>query len=206
VEGLGKSSGGSGVIVHDFDESLKTSHEYADAPWWLDVYRKAFSGVRAIVNVREDGWAQRGGIDRVVTLKCGRTISIDEKVRTQDWPDIALEQWSDEERRKPGWVQKPLACEFIAYAFVPSQRCYLLPVLTLQRAWRVNGRDWLQQFGIIRAQNNGYVTTSVPVPIPDLFRAVNDAMLIQWGNSETVPDKLVATKQLEMPWGNQHAN
>jgi hypothetical protein len=38
-------------------------------------------------------------------------------VRAADWPDILLEQWSDEERRKPGWVQKPLACDFVAYAF-----------------------------------------------------------------------------------------
>jgi hypothetical protein len=61
----------------------------------------------------------------------------------QHWPDILLEQWSDEARRVPGWVQKPLACDFIAYAFAPSRRCYLLPVALLQRAWRLNGREWI---------------------------------------------------------------
>jgi hypothetical protein len=32
---------------------------------------------------------------------------MDEKVRTNDWLDILLEQCSDEDRRSPGWVQKP---------------------------------------------------------------------------------------------------
>jgi len=95
------------------------------------------------VSIREDGWAQRGGIDRVLTLQCGRTYTVDEKVRTENWPDILLEQWSDEERRIPGWIQKPLACDFIAYAYAPAETCYLLPVVRLQRAWRQRGREWI---------------------------------------------------------------
>jgi hypothetical protein len=51
------------------------------------------------VSVRSDGWAQRGGIDRVIALACGRVFTVDEKVRTTDWNDILLEQWSDEGRR-----------------------------------------------------------------------------------------------------------
>jgi hypothetical protein len=103
--------------------SLALSQSYADAPWWLDLYRIAFPTLVSAVCVRDDGWAQRGGIDRVLTLACGRTYAVDEKVRTNDWPDILLEQWSDEDRRKPGWVQKPLVCDFIAYAFAPSRSC-----------------------------------------------------------------------------------
>jgi hypothetical protein len=37
-------------------------------------------------------------------------------------PDFLLEYWSDYERRSPGWIEKDLACDFIAYAFVPSRR------------------------------------------------------------------------------------
>ena len=131
------------------------------------------------VSVRDDGWAQRGGIDRVLTLACGRVYTVDEKVRTNDWPDILLEQWSDEERRKPGWVQKPLACDFIAYAFAPSRKCYLLPVAPLQRAWRLFGRQWIDRHGQRRARNDGYVSASVPVPIQLLMAAMAEAMLIQ---------------------------
>lgn len=168
----------SGAVNHDFATSLTLSHSYAQAPWWMDIYRRAFPTLISAVMVRDDGWAQRGGIDRVITLACGRVYTVDEKVRTNDWPDILLEQWSDEERRVPGWVQKPLACDFIAYAFAPSRRCYLLPVALLQRAWRLQGRGWITAYGQRRARNPGYVSTSVPVPLPELERAMASAMMI----------------------------
>lgn len=169
----------SGPVHHVFADSLALSQSYSEAGWWLDLYRKAFPTLVSAVSVRDDGWAQRGGIDRVLTLACGRTYTVDEKVRTAEWPDILLEQWSNEARRVPGWIQKPLACDFIAYAFAPSRRCYLLPVAPLQRAWRLYGKGWLDRYGQRHAHNRGYVTANVPVPISELMRAMISAMLIQ---------------------------
>ena len=157
---------------------MALSEEYAEADWWLPVYRRAFPRLQTAVSVRDDGWAQRGGVDRVLTLSCGRTYTVDEKVRTEDWPDILLEQWSDEERRVPGWVQKPLACDFIAYAYAPSGLCFLLPVAPLQRAWRQRGREWIRRYGTRRAQNPGYVSVGVPVPRAVLVAAIAEAMII----------------------------
>ena len=164
--------------VHRFRDSLAMSERHADADWWLAAYRRMFPRLASAVCVREDGWAQRGGIDRLLTLSCGRTYAVDEKVRTEDWPDILLEQWSDEARRSPGWVQKPLACDFIAYGFAPSGVCYLLPVAPLQRAWRQHGRQWIKRYGQRRAQNPGYVSVSVPVPRAVLMRAIVEAMVV----------------------------
>jgi len=164
--------------VHHFADCLALSQQYADADWWLPVYRMAFPRMISAVSVRDDGWAQRGGIDRVLTLQCGRTYTIDEKIRTQNWPDILLEQWSDEARQIPGWIQKPLACDFIAYAYAPSETCYLLPVAPLQRAWRQRGRQWIVTYGTRRARNPGYVSVSVPVPIDVLMQAIVDAMFV----------------------------
>ena len=165
--------------VHDFRASLAKSEAWADAGWWMDLYRRAFPTLISAVSVRDDGWAQRGGIDRVITLASGRVYTVDEKVRSQDWPDILLEQWSDEERRRAGWVQKPLACDFVAYAFAPTRRAYLLPVVPLQRAWRLHGRRWINLYGQRRAHNQGYVSTNVPVPVAQLMRGMVDAMLLQ---------------------------
>jgi hypothetical protein len=164
--------------VHRFRDSLALSEAYADADWWLPLYRRMFPRLQSAVTVRDDGWAQRGGVDRVLTLACGRTYTVDEKIRTQDWPDILLEQWSDEARRAPGWVQKPLACDFIAYAYAPSGVCFLLPVVPLQRAWRQHGRTWLQLYGTRRAQNPGYVSVNVPVPRGVLMQAIVEAMFV----------------------------
>lgn len=83
-------------------------------------------------------------------------------MRAEDWGDILLEQWSDEPRRVPGWVQKPLACDVIAYAYAPSSVSYLLPVMPyseLGAAWA--GMD--QGLRAARAQNPGYVWVVVPM-------------------------------------------
>ena len=74
---------------------------------------------------------------------------------------------------------KPLACDFIAYAFAPSRRCYLLPVAPLQRAWRLNGEERSIAFGYRRARNPGYMTACVAVPIPLLMREIMRAMVVQ---------------------------
>jgi len=76
-------------------------------------------------------------------------------------------------------VQKPLACDFIAYAYAPSGVCYLLPVVPLQRAWRQHGRQWIKEYGQRRAQNPGYVSVGVPVPRAVLMWAIVDAMVVQ---------------------------
>ena len=167
-------------IVHDFAASLSLSHQQAGAPMWERVYREAFPDMVAMASIRNDGWAQRGGIDRVITLSSGRSILVDEKVRSRVYTDILLEYWSDVGRRRRGWVAQDLACDFIAYAFIPSKECYLLPFQTLRRAWRSQHRLWVDSFEKVRAQNRGYVTVSVKVPIPVLLLALKDAMCIRW--------------------------
>lgn len=139
-----------------------------------------FPDLQSAVSVRDDGWAQRGGIDRVLTLASGKTLLIDEKVRKKDWPDFALEYWSDRDRKTKGWVAKDLACDFIAYAFKPSQTCYLLPFQTLRQAWRQNRRKWVGKHKKIEALNKGYVTISVGVPRDELLDALGDAMRVTW--------------------------
>lgn len=167
-------------VSHDFQECLERSQQYADAPWWEEVYRKAFVGFLAMHCIRKDGWAQRGGIDRIILLKGGKQITIDEKVREKDYGDILLERWSDKEKRKPGWVQKDLACDYIAYAVAPSRKCYLLPVLQLQRSWADHGHKWIAKYGTKDALNRHYTTANVPVPVDVLFAAIQDAMMIEW--------------------------
>src|SRR5690606_11977680 len=121
---------------------------------------------------------------RVLTLASGKVLYVDEKVREEDWPDILIEYWSDYERRRPGWAAKELACDFIAYAFIPSATCYLLPFQTLQRACRTNGRLWWDSYKRIPAKNNGYTTVSIAVPIPVLMAALADAMVVCWQTEE----------------------
>ena len=168
------------MTVHNFARSLAASNEQADNPIWFDVYTKAFPSLESIACVRQDGWAQRGGIDRVLVLGSGKTLSIDEKVRKKDYGDILLEVYSDYERRIPGWVAKDLACDYIAYAVIPSKVCYLLPFHALRRAWQTNRREWWRNYLIPPANNGTYNTVNVAIPRPVLFNALRDAMEVSW--------------------------
>lgn len=174
-------------MLHDFAESLAKSNAQVDAPWWEPVYRKAFPAFGCMHSVREDGWAQRGGIDRVIVLTSGKTISIDEKVRDKDWQDLLWEYFSDRDRKTRGWCDKDLACDYIAYAFVPSRRCFLLPALQLRRAWSENGVEWICRanqdengYRIVDADNGRYTTRSVAVPLRESMRAIRDALIVTW--------------------------
>lgn len=75
-------------------------------------------------------------------------------------------------------MQKPLAYDFIAYAYAPSGVCFLMPVVPLQRAWRQQGRDWIERYGQRRARNPGYVSVSVPVPRGVVMQAIVEAMCV----------------------------
>lgn len=178
------------MTAHSFTDSLGESRAWSDAPWWGEVYRNFFHNFESMTCVRNDGWAQRGGIDRVITLSSGKCISVDEKVRSKDYGDILLEYWSDKGRKVPGWVAKDLACDFIAYAAIPTQRCYLLPFLTLRKAWRANGKRWVNTYRVVDAHNvrngNRWVTRSVAVPTDVLLKAINNAMLTQWGSTDVL--------------------
>jgi hypothetical protein len=179
-------------VNHVFADSLATSHAHADAPWWPIVYKMAFPTSTGTRDQRADGWAQRAGIDRFVDLSDGTSLKIDEKVRTKDYPDILLERWSSRESRTPGWIQKDLSCDFIAYAFIPTETCYLLPFQVLRRVWREQGREWIAKaeqkdkdkrhgFAVVEAENPTYTTESITVPIPVLLDAIRDALVIHWG-------------------------
>ena len=170
------------MIVNDFHKDLEWSHQQSDQPWWEVVYRRAFHNFSTMHDVRKDGWAQRGGIDRQVLLSDGTVLKIDEKVRRDDWPDFALEYYSDARRKTPGWMQKDLTCDFIAYAFEPSQRCFLLPYQQLRTAWVRNRKEWHKKYGSKLADNpnGGYKTAFIPVPIDVVLSAIVGAMKVTW--------------------------
>lgn len=178
--------------MNDFQECLKSSHAASDLPFWEVCYRRAFPTMMAMHDHRQDGEHQRAGIDRSVILSNGKTIWIDEKVRWRNketgkvYGDIALEYLSDELRKSPGWVAKPLLCDYIAYAIAPLGKCYLLPVIALQGAWVENGEAWLKskECHKIRARNNGWTTLSLCIPVSILFPAIGKMLRVDFDPME----------------------
>lgn len=168
-------------MLHNFKQSLQASFDHADDPIWREIYTKAFPNFNEMSCVKNDGWAQRGGIDRVIVLESGKTITVDEKVRPdKDYGDILLEYWSDEKKKVRGWVAKDLACDYIAYAVLPSRKCYLIPFLQLRLAWKNNCNEWVKTYKRVEAKNINYLTVSVPIPVDILFSAIKDSMKVEF--------------------------
>ena len=159
------------------------SRQQADQPWWEEVYRKAFINFKSMVYMEDLTWQKRG-VDRVIQLEQNtgppKLVTVDEKTRRKAYPDILIEFLSSREDNRPGWVEKPLYCDYLAYAFLPTKTCLLIPFSQLQAAWRENRVDWVEEFKTREAINPGYTTISCPVPIPVLKRSLLEAMTIEW--------------------------
>lgn len=164
--------------IHDFKERLRWSEKQGDEPFWNAVYIKAFYNLVNHMTCSGDTLSQRQGIDRVVHLASGQTLYIDEKKREKDYNDILLEYISVDKTNAPGWMEKDLNIDYLAYAFMPSKRCYLFPWLPLRRAWIKFKDDWKAKYPRISGKNADYITYSVAVPIKILQDAVALATII----------------------------
>lgn len=170
------------AIIHNFQQSLAVSNDWTNWSGWQEIYSTAFPTMIGMHWVKTDGWAQRGGIDRVIVLASGRQLWVDEKVRPKyDFPDICLEYWSDTKRKVPGWIAKDLACDYIAYLIVKSGQCYLLPFHLLRVAWKLHRHEWCKKYKQVKAHNEqGFLTTSIAVPVETLLAAMAEAMQVRF--------------------------
>lgn len=165
-------------MIHDFKErldfSLQTSHE----PFWNAIYKKAFPtmvDLKLVDNMEQ----QLMGIDRIVFLKNGKNILIDEKKRENVWKDILLEYVSNDITGTPGWIEKELAIDYVAYAFMPIQTVYFFQWDFLKRSWLHYKSTWLKNYKIVKAKNGNYTTYSVAIPIDILTKSISNASIIK---------------------------
>lgn len=164
---------------HDFREQLLYSEQGSEEPFWRAVYEKAFPDMVDMMLCHGDTLGQRRGVDRLIYLANDRVIRIDEKKRRRTYSDILLEYTSVDEPYKPGWMELPLAIDFLAYAFMDTKRVHLFPWLLLRRSWLHYRDNWLQKYQTVTAQNKGYKTLSVAVPLFVVQSSVKQASIIQ---------------------------
>lgn len=159
------------------------------AAWWLFAFEEYFIDLATARYLGSDGWAQRGGGDWLVMLEGGKTNYIDIKLDWTPHPRFFLETWSNYEHRTPGWIAKSQLCDYIAYYFVNQGMIYFVPFPALRRAWVKNQADWLcgkrgalGEKSVTNRNNAGYeyTTKGVPVPIPELRRALDYSVAFQW--------------------------
>jgi len=158
--------------VHDFNDNLEWSEQQSDEPFWDAIYRKAFPNMvwHKLCNGNTEG--QHRGVDRLIYLSNDRILRIDEKKRKEVYQDILLEYISVDTINAPGWIEKDLAIDYLAYAFMPIQTVYLFDWLMLRRVWLHFGNEWKEKYEKVSAKNSTYTTWSVAIPIKILRNAV----------------------------------
>lgn len=166
--------------MNEFRKDLRFSHESEDNPIWKTIYSIAFPGFLSMASQRKNGEMQHLGVDRTVVIESGKAVYIDEKVRREDYGDILLEYMSSDRSGSLGWCEKTLFCDYIAYAVLPSEKCYILPVPQMQYAWRKNKQKWLNKYGTKKAENPGYNTLNCPIPIKELFENIGKMFRVDY--------------------------
>ena len=170
---------GATRAVHNFDEDLAFSEQASCEPFWDAIYRKAFPDLLSHMLCSGKSKAQELGIDRLILLSNGFTLKVEEKKRRKAYPDIAFEHTANDRTKAPGWIEKDLAINYLAYAFLPIKTAYLFDWQMLKRAWREFGAVWKRDYPEIIAQNPNYKTISVAVPISTVQSAVRNARIIK---------------------------
>lgn len=162
--------------------ALSQSFIESGKDYWTYIYNSFFpTYVSQSIHDMDMDYQQKG-IDRVIHLNNGKQIFIDEKVRYKDFGDILLEESSSIEDRSPGWIEKPLWTDYIAYLVIPANKCFLLPFLSTQLAWRQNKEEWKKIYTPIKCNNQTYTSLSWGIPLNVLYIAILKTQIINYAN------------------------
>jgi hypothetical protein len=162
--------------LNDFDTDLEYSLSESENEMFDRFYYRVFPALEKI-EVVDDLERQLQGIDKVLHFRNGKAVLIDEKKRRTDYGDIIIEIWSNTEKKKAGWVFKPMT-DYVVYAVMPSKKCYLLPSLLL-KIWVKRNWNNLSDYKKVVAKNTGYTTTSYAVPTQKLLNDLRMLMTQQ---------------------------
>ncbi len=197
-----------GVIIHDFQQRLADSQALSDEPAWVEFYHRVWPRqILAHQRIDKDSVYQRWGVDREIKLVTGQQFSIDEKKRTKDYGDFLAEEWSvwhgdRDERNRIGWtLDRSKRCDYIAYAVVPTGRCYLIPFDLLRRTAEACWAQWALHAQYPKfAENRGYKTKNCPVPWAQLWRDMQRVSDKDFVGTVALPTPFAITDQLVFQW------
>lgn len=182
-------------MMYDFEECLAYSKGMQQKNE-IETIRTMVSGCVSCeaTSLEED----KSGTDYIATLRGGRRVNIDAKMRSQGasryWhgePDLALEDWSvlpggkfniPKDRAKVGWTLSEASnSELILFTFHPSdcKDAYLFPFQHLRMAFRAWYKVWMERYKIDVQESgrNGlkWQSRCVFVPYSEVWNAIQDS-------------------------------
>ena len=165
----------------DFKEQLAVSDSPAVAALVEPFLRLRFPGALGFQRAAEAN--DRAGADITVAFPQHQFRAIDLKVRTVDYrardkADVALEVWSNWERRTPGWaLDESKVTDWILFVWMDTGRMLMVDARALRAVTKSNLPRWLrteQQAAQRTAVGAGSYSSSVIfVRTDELVRLVN---------------------------------
>lgn len=164
-------------MIHSFTKSYQYSETKNGS--FDRIYHNYFQNVTGVSKTETitDKHRQKIGIDKVVYLKSGEQIRVQEKWRQRKFSnDFLIEYCSIYQNgacRSPGWIYT-IDSDYLFAVYELSELVKIYPVVQLKIAWANNRDHWIQepQYFKIKAYNeqdgNTWVTLSVAVPCPEL--------------------------------------
>lgn len=166
-----------------FTDSLGYSKQFINAPWWEEVYREAFPDFKSMQLIEDNDSRQQLGIDRIITTPSGKEILVDEKVDSHP-PNNFVCEYTNGDTEYPSWLEKDAYTDYIAYAYVKHNACYLFPFQALKRTWLKNKEIWLNTYTtreVTTAHKKGdYKTTICLVPLPVILETIKTSTRINF--------------------------
>lgn len=159
-----------------FDERLSFSEGVTQGASVETILRANIPGAGQVVRAHKAN--DRNGTDWWVETCASDWLSIDAKVRQEDWAakpsakdDLALETWSVVERGVIGWTRNfSKRTDYILWLWLDTGRWCLIPFPMLCQIFDQNWKQWAHDFGVSQQftpdgnGGNGYHSECVFVP------------------------------------------
>lgn len=163
--------------TNDFHKSIALEDKYDNIFIYLYeqfFYKENIQSIEKIISRDR----QMRGIDYIVTLKNGREVFIDNKVREKWYGDILLEEYSNYESQRLWWLlREDVETEYIFY-FIASINTCIVFRHDEAKEFVINNYDLLEQRRKL-ARNSGYHTSNFPVTLKELESVWVNYMVIE---------------------------
>lgn len=165
---------------YEFSERLAMSHGVAAELDIRAILLGNIPGALATHPAHQEN--DRTGTDWWVEHASGRHLSVDCKVRDEDWAakakpqdDLALEIWSVVERQKIGWTRDSRKrCDYVLWLWKDTRRWVLVPFAMLCAVFTEHVDMWRQQYRCAQqfTSDGGYHSECVFVPRRVVWAAI----------------------------------
>jgi hypothetical protein len=172
-----------------FKEQLEQSHTCIEAIG--KILREQISGVVSVHAAHESN--DRRGTDFWCETEGGNHLSVDVKLRSEDWSvkeepdradDLALEIWSVMEKQIPGWTRdRSKRTDYVLWYWQDTGRWCLVPFAMLCQVFSESWKSWSQKYKTATQHTpcRGYHSQCVFVPRDivwsEIYRRFNSAFL-----------------------------